>query len=100
MSLEPDNPEPYDGKASVLLFDLDQPAEAERLARKAIALASRPQQDTDFLETTYSTLIAALMAQGKFAAAREGIREAQQKCPTESMRALVANTLKEFPPRS
>src|ERR1700735_27271 len=26
MSLKPDNPEPYDGKASVLLFDLDRPA--------------------------------------------------------------------------
>jgi pentatricopeptide repeat protein len=100
MSLEPDNPEPYDGKASVLLFDLGQPVEAEQLARKAIALASPPQQGSDFLETTYSTLIAALMAQGKFAAAREVMREAQQSCPTESMRALVANTLKEFPPES
>jgi Tfp pilus assembly protein PilF len=100
MSLEPNSPEPYDGKASVLLFDLKKPAEAEQYARKAIDLAYGPKQYADFLETAYSTFIAALMAQGKFAAAREAMGEAQQRCPTESMRALVANTLKELPSES
>jgi pentatricopeptide repeat protein len=100
MSLEPDNPEPYDGKASVLLWDLKQPAEAEQFARQAIALASRRRRDVSLLEMTYSTLIAALMEQGKFTEAREAMRQARQRCPTESMRALIANTLKELPPET
>jgi pentatricopeptide repeat protein len=100
MHLEPDHPEPYDGNASVLLWDLKQPAEAEVFARQAIALTSQRQRDIDSIEVTYSTLIAALMEQGKFVDAREAMGEAEHRCPTEWMRELIANTLKELPPES
>ena len=99
VSLHPEDPEPCDGKASVLLFDLDRPAEAEHFARQAISRALR-QRDADSLEMTYTTLIAALMEQGKSAEARRALREAERRCPTESMRDLVANTLKELPAES
>jgi pentatricopeptide repeat protein len=97
ISMEPDDPEPYHGKASALLWELKRPAEAERYARQAIALNSRRQRDASLLEMTYSTLVGALMEQGNFAEAREALRKAQWRCPTETMKALVANTLKELP---
>ncbi|MFZ0680598.1 hypothetical protein [Candidatus Binatus sp.] len=100
MSMEPDDPEPYHGKAGVLFWDLKQPGAAEQFARQAIALNCRRRRDVFLLEMAYSTLIAALMEQRKFAEAREALRKAQWRCPTESMKALVADTLRELPPES
>ena len=100
MRMEPDDPEPYHGKAGVLLWDLKQPVAAEQFARQAIALNSRRRRDVFLLEITYSTLIAALMEQRKFAEAREALRKAQWRCPTETMKALVADTLEQLPPES
>jgi tetratricopeptide (TPR) repeat protein len=93
--LEPENPDAYDSKSSLLMYWTEPPeaAEAERLARKAVALAIM-RGDPESLELKYSNLIGVLETRHKFDALRWTIRQALKKCPSEFLKDLTEATLK------
>jgi tetratricopeptide (TPR) repeat protein len=93
IALHPEIPDGYAAKAGLLMYWLDQPEEAELLARKALALSVRSGEVS---EHCYSTLIDILIARKKFAQARWLIRRALRDCPSESMEDMVAQPLKEI----
>jgi hypothetical protein len=78
------------------MYWLHQPDEAERLARKAIALSVRTGEEYEPLEFCYSTLIGILIGRKKYAQARWLTRRALRDCPSESMRGMVEQVLKEI----
>jgi tetratricopeptide (TPR) repeat protein len=93
ISLRPQIPDGYDAKADLLMYWLDQPEEAELIARKALALSVHSGELSEF---SYSTLIDILIGRKKFAQARWLIRKALRDCPSEVMRDMVAMPLKEI----
>ena len=96
IALYPNCPDAYDGKAGVLMYSLDQPEEAESLARKALALAKRNGEPAESLEFFYDTLIGILVVRKKHAQARWLIRRALRDCPSEFMKGMVEQPLKEI----
>ena len=87
------------------MYWLHQPEEAELLARKSLALSLRSCRESKSLEHelsvialehSYSTLIDILIGREKFAQARWLIKRALRDCPSEIMRDLVAQPLKEI----
>ena len=105
IALRPEGPNGYAAKAGLLMYWLDQPEEAERLARKALALSKRSGKASESLEYelsvialehSYSTLIDILIGRKKFAQARWLIRRALRDCPSEIMSDRVAQPLKEI----
>ena len=78
------------------MYWLHRSEEAERLARKAVALSVRTGEATEFLELRYTTLIDILIGQRKYAQARWLIRRALRDCPTEFMRDMVEQPLVEI----
>jgi tetratricopeptide (TPR) repeat protein len=96
IALRPESPEGYDAKAGLLMHWLHRPEEAERLARKALALSVRTGEGTEFLELRYTTLIDILIGRRKYTQARWLIRRALRDCPTEFMRDMVEQPLKEI----
>ena len=86
----------YSNKADLLMYWLHQPEEAERLARKALALSVRGGEVSESLEHSYSTLIDILIVRKKYAQARWLIRKALRDCPSEFMRDMVEQPLKEI----
>jgi len=96
IALRPESPAGYDAKAGLLMYWLHQPEEAERVARKALALSVRSGEATEFLEARYLTMIDILIGRKKYAQARWFIRKALRDCPSESMRGMVEQPLKEI----
>jgi tetratricopeptide (TPR) repeat protein len=96
IALRPQSPDGYDAKAGLLMYWLHRSEEAERLARKAVALSVRTGEATEFLELRYTTLIDILIGQRKYAQARWLIRRALRDCPTEFMRDMVEQPLVEI----
>jgi tetratricopeptide (TPR) repeat protein len=105
IALRPECSDGYESKAGLLMYWLHQPEEAERLARKALALSLRTGGESESLEhelsvialeQSYSTLIDILIGRKKFAQARWLIRRALRDCPSETMRDRVAQPLKEI----
>jgi tetratricopeptide (TPR) repeat protein len=105
ITLRPEGPGAYDAKAGLLMYWLDQPEEAERLARKALALSLRTGEVSESLEyelslialeSCYTTLIDILVGRKKYAQARWLIRRALRDCPSENMRGIVEQPLKEI----
>jgi tetratricopeptide (TPR) repeat protein len=94
--LRPESSRGYDAKAGLLMYYLHQPEEAERLARKALALSVHGGEGPEFLEPCYTTLIDILVGRKKYAEARWSIRRALRDCPSESMRDMVELPLKEI----
>jgi len=93
IALQPEIPDGYDAKAGLLMYWLDQPEEAELVARKALALSVHRGEVSEYC---YSTLIDILIGRKKFAQARRLIRRALRDCPSESMEDMVAQPLKEI----
>jgi tetratricopeptide (TPR) repeat protein len=93
IALRPEIPDGYDAKAGLLMYWLDQPEEAELLARKALSLSVHRGEVSEFC---YSTLIDILIGRKKFAQARWLIRRALCDCPSELMEDMVAMPLKEI----
>ncbi len=75
------------------MYWLDQPEEAELLARRALTLSAHGGEVSEFC---YSTLIDILIGRKKFAQARWLIRRALRDCPSELMEDMVAMPLKEI----
>jgi tetratricopeptide (TPR) repeat protein len=105
IALRPENPDGYEAKADLLMYWFHRPEEAEVLARKALALSLRGRRESGSLEHelsvialehSYSTLIDILIGRQKFAQARWLIRRAMRDCPSEIMRDMVAQPLKEI----
>jgi hypothetical protein len=96
ISLRPEKPGGYDAKAGLLMYWLHQPEEAERLARKALSLSVRSSEACEFLELRYTTLIDILIGRKKYASAGWVIRRALRDCPSEFMRDMVEQPLKEI----
>jgi tetratricopeptide (TPR) repeat protein len=105
IALRSESPNAYDAKASLLMFWLHQPEEAEHLARKALALSVRTGEASESLEhelsvitleSCYATLIDILVGRKKYAQARWLIRRALRDCPSENMRGIVEQPLKEI----
>ena len=96
VALYPKCPDAYDGKADLLMYWLNQPEEAESLARKALALAKRNGEPSDSLEFFHVTLIDILVGRKKYAQARWAIRKALRDCPSEFMSNMVEQPLKEI----
>ena len=84
IQLEPDNYFAYSEKAGALL-ELNMPAEALAMAKKAITLASPDTEEPENAQFAYLHLIEALFANSLFTEARDAIRKAVQECPTELM---------------
>ena len=78
------------------MYWLNQPEEAESLARKALALSASTREASDSLEFYYTTLIDILIGRKKYAQARWLIRKALRDCPSEFMRDMVEQPLKEI----
>jgi tetratricopeptide (TPR) repeat protein len=93
IALRPEIPDGYDAKAGLLMYWLDQPEQAELLARKALTLSVRSGEVSEYC---YSTLIDILIGRKKFAQARWLIRRALRDCPSELMEDMVAQPLKEI----
>lgn len=95
IALRPDFPAAYEERAQFLMYWLEppNPVEAERLARKALKLSLRDDEDPETLALTFSTLIGILETRRKFDETRRIIRQALRKCPTELMRGLAEATL-------
>jgi tetratricopeptide (TPR) repeat protein len=102
IALRPELPDAYEGKAQYLMTwrKPPDPAEAERLARKALKLALRRIEDPEILTLKFSTLIDILEGRRKFEQARTVLRFALRKCPTELMRCLAEGTLRRIGVRS
>jgi tetratricopeptide (TPR) repeat protein len=96
IALSPENSSAYSDKADLLMYYLHQPEEAERLARKALALSMRSREVSECLEHSYSTLIDILIGRKKYTQAHWFIRKALRDCPSEYMRDMVAQPLKEI----
>ena len=96
IALRPESPDGYDAKAGLLMHWFHRPEEAERLARKAVALSVRTGEASEFLELRYMTLIDILIGRKKYAQARWFIRRALRDCPSEFMRDMVEQPLKEI----
>lgn len=96
IALRPESPDGYDAKAGLLMHWLHRPEEAERLARKALALSVQTAEATEFLELRYTTLIDILIGRRKYTQARWLIRRALRDCPTEFMRDMVEQPLIEI----
>jgi tetratricopeptide (TPR) repeat protein len=96
IALRPESPDGYDAKAGLLMHWLHRPEEAERLARKALALSVLTGEASEFLELRYMTVIDILIARKKYAQARWLIRRALRDCPSEFMRDMVEQPLKEI----
>jgi tetratricopeptide (TPR) repeat protein len=96
IALRPECPDAYQSKAGLLMFWLNRPEEAERHARKALALSLRSGEGSEGLEFSYASLIDILVERKKFARARWYIRRALRDCPSEFMSDLVAQPLKEI----
>lgn len=96
ITLRPQSPDAYDAKAGLLMFWLHRPEEAERLARKALALSVRSGKASESLELRYTTLIDILVGRKKYAQARWLIRRALRDCPTELMGDMVEKPLQEI----
>ncbi len=75
------------------MYWLDQPEEAELLARKAFALSVHSGEVSEYC---YSTLIDILIGRKKFAQARRLIRRALRDSPSESIEDMVAQRIKEI----
>ena len=96
IALRPEFPEGYSAKAGLLMYWLNQPEEAESLARKALALSAFTREASDSPEFYYTTLIDILIGRKKYAQARWLIRKALRDCPSEFMRDMVEQPLKEI----
>lgn len=96
IALRPEISDGYDAKAGLLMYWLHQPEEAERLARKALALSVRNAEESESLEFCYTSLIDILVGRKKYAQARWLIRRALRDCPSEFMQDMVAQPLKEI----
>jgi tetratricopeptide (TPR) repeat protein len=96
IAFRPKSSRGYNAKAGLLMYYLHQPEEAERLARKALALSVHGGEGPEFLEPCYTTLIDILVGRKKYAQARWSIRRALRDCPSEFMRDMVEQPLKEI----
>ena len=96
IALRPESSRGYDAKAGLLMYYLHQPEEAERLARRALAFSVRSGEAAESLEHSYSTLIDILIGRKKYAQARWLIRKALRDCPSEFMKDMVEQPLKEI----
>jgi len=96
IALQPRSGRAYEGKADVLMYGLDQPEEAERFARKAVAVSLRSGEESDLLELRYMTLIDILEARRKFPQVRWIIRQALRRCPSEFMKDTAEGTLRRI----
>ncbi|MGA9721718.1 MAG: hypothetical protein WBQ86_04635 [Candidatus Binatus sp.] len=105
IALRPESPDAYGAKASLLMYWLHEPEEAERLARKALALSERTGEALESLEHelsvvalefSYATLIDILIGRKKYAQAQWLIRKSLRDCPSEFMRGMVEQPLKEI----
>jgi tetratricopeptide (TPR) repeat protein len=96
IALSPESPDGYGAKAGLLMYWLHQPEGAELLARKALALSVRSGEAPELLELCYSSLIDILVGRKKYAQARWLIRRALRDCPSEFMRDMVEQPLKEI----
>lgn len=93
IALNPSSADAYAVKAELLIYHLNQPIEAERLARKALAIAKQTHEPLEFLESRYSTLIDILVERRKVAQARWMVKRALHDCPTDSMKSMVEQPL-------
>jgi tetratricopeptide (TPR) repeat protein len=96
IALRPECPEAYRSKAGLLMFWLNEPEEAEQLARRALTLSLRSGEASKDLQFCYGSLIDILVERKKFAPARWYIRRALRDCPSELMSDMVAQPLKEI----
>jgi tetratricopeptide (TPR) repeat protein len=96
IALRPECPDAYRSKAGLLMFWLNEPEEAERLARRALTLSLRSGEASENLEFCYANLIDILVEREKFARARWYIRRALRDCPGEFMSDMVAQPLKQI----
>jgi tetratricopeptide (TPR) repeat protein len=96
IALDPNHPEAYCAKAGLLMYWLNEPKEAERNARKALSLSARNRDAHESLESSYATLIDILMGRKRYAQACWLIRKALRDCPTEFMKDMVEQPLKEI----
>jgi tetratricopeptide (TPR) repeat protein len=96
IAVRPEDPAGYEGKASLLMYWLHRPHEAEILARKALALSVHNGEVQELLEFRYTTLIDILVGRKKYGPARWLIRRALRDCPSEFMRGVVELPLKEI----
>jgi len=87
------------------MYWLHQPEEAERLARKALVLSARTGESSQSLQSelsaialehVYTTLIDILIGRKKYKQARWFIRKALRDCPSEFMRDMVEQPLREI----
>lgn len=98
--LDPSRPDAYNVKAGLLMYELSQPNEAERLARKALTIAKQTHEPVEFLELRYSDLIEILVERKKYSQARWMVKRALHDCPTDFMKAMVKQPLLEIESQS
>lgn len=96
IALKPNLADAYSGKADLLMFQFDLPDDAERLARKALALSRINHEEGELLELRYITLLGILESRGKHNAARWLIRQALRNNPSDTMKGICENTLKRM----
>jgi len=96
IGVSPNEPDAYDSKSGLIMYGFHRPAEAESLSRRAVALSLKNGECAQILALHYTTLIGILEDRKKFAAARQTIRQALKRCPSEFMNGLVENTLRRI----
>jgi len=81
IAIHPEGSSAYSDKADLLMYWLHQPEEAERLARKALALSVRSGEVSESMEHSYSTLIDILIGAQEIRTSRWLIRRALRTAP-------------------
>lgn len=94
--IEPSNPRAYISKAELLMYELNDPDEAEAIARKALSLARRDPETKESLDLAYTTLMDILESRGKLQELRWIMRQALKQAPTELLRDAVNDKMKKL----